>query len=162
MPADLHRAGDHVGLVGRFAGSLHLLAPLPLQGHAAQHGGLAGTGGGTSHSVGGLRRIPQIGQHVHATVFELGRLWVLVLVDHVFVDALVHEFVDLRLHPGLAEGRQVLTGVAVQHQLIMHHLVGVARVVLCFRHFVLGHHHRQVRGCIHIIRKGFSDFVFFM
>ena len=152
VPADLHRTADHVGLVGGFAGGLHLFAPAPLHGHAAQHGGLAGAGGGAAQGVGGIRRVPQVGQHVHAAVFDLGRLRVFVLVDHVLVDAFVHQLVDFRIQPGLAEGRQVLAGVAVQHQLVVHHLVGVAWVVLFFRHLVLGHHDRQVRRCIHIIQ----------
>ena len=49
---------------------------------------------------------------------ELGRLGVLVLVDEVLVDAEVHQLVDLRLLPGLAERGQVLARVAVEEELV--------------------------------------------
>ena len=115
-----------------FPAAFFFFAPAPLQGHAAQHGRLAGAGGGAAQGVGGIRRVPQVGQHVHTAAFDLGRLRVFVLVDHVLVDALVHQLVDFRLYPGLAEGGQVLARVAVQHQLVMHHLVGMAWAVLFF------------------------------
>ena len=46
---------------------------------------------------------------------------------------------DLRLFPGLAEGRQILAGVAVEKQFVLNHLeyvVGKAFVIreLVFRH----------------------------
>jgi hypothetical protein len=55
---------------------------------------------------------------------ELGCLGVLVLVDHVLVDALGHEDPGLRLHPGRDEGRQVEPGAAVEQQLVVDQLVG--------------------------------------
>jgi hypothetical protein len=43
----------------------------------------------------------------------------------------------------------------------VHHLVGVARVMLLFGHLVLGHHERQVGRCVHVIQMAFPGFVFF-
>ena len=63
-------------------------------------------------------RVPQVGQHVDAAPLELGRLGILVLVDQVLVDAEVHQLVDLRLLPGLAERGQVLARVAVEQELV--------------------------------------------
>ena len=72
-------------------------------------------------------RVPQVGQHVDAAPLELGRLGILVLVDQVLVDAEVHQLVDLRLLPGLAEGGQVLAGVAVEEQLVGDRLERLGR-----------------------------------
>ena len=77
--------------------------------------------------LAGLGCVPQVGQHVHAAALELGRLGVLVLVDQVLVDGDVHQAMDLGLLPRLAEGGQVLAGVAVEHQLVddgLERLVG--------------------------------------
>ncbi len=73
--------------------------------------------------VGG-RRVPEAREHVHAAQLELGRLRVLVLVDHVLVEGLGHEPVGLGLHPGRHEGGQVEPGVAVEHELVVDDLVG--------------------------------------
>ena len=59
VPADLHRTADHIWLIRWLTLGTHLLPPSPFHGQPTQHGSLAGTGGGASHSVGGLRRIPQ-------------------------------------------------------------------------------------------------------
>ena len=75
--------------------------------------------------VGRLGRVPQVGHHVDAAPLDLGGLRVLVLVDHVLVDRELHQPVDLGLLPGLAEGGQVLAGVAVEHDLVGDHLEGV-------------------------------------
>ena len=53
---------------------------------------------------------------------ELGRLGILVLVDHVLVDGEIHDLVDLGLLPCLAERGQVLAGVSVQEELVLNHL----------------------------------------
>jgi hypothetical protein len=45
-------------------------------------------------------------------------------VDHILVEALVHELVDSRLNPGLAESRKILAGVAVEQKLVVNQLVG--------------------------------------
>ncbi|EFK05910.1 conserved hypothetical protein [delta proteobacterium NaphS2] len=60
---------------------------------------------------------------------------------------------DLRLYPCGAESRQILAGIAVQHQLVVHRLIDVARVVLSFGKFEFGHPHGKIRGCKHIIQK---------
>ena len=83
------------------------------------------------------RRVPQVGQHVHAAPLDLGRLRVLVLVDHVLVDRQVHEPVHLRLLPGLAERGQVLTGVAVEHELVGHDREGIVGAPLVGRKAIL-------------------------
>ena len=70
-------------------------------------------------------RVPQVGEHVHAAPLDLGGLRVLVLVDHVLVDRQVHQPVDGRLLPRLAERGQVLPGVAVEQQLVGDDGVGV-------------------------------------
>ena len=72
-------------------------------------------------------RVPEVAEDVDAAHLELGRLRVLVLVDHVLVEAVTHQLSRLRLHPGRHEGGQVEAGVAVQHQLIGDHLVGDVR-----------------------------------
>ena len=68
-----------------------------------------------------------------AAPLELGGLRVLVLVDHVLVDREVHQPVDGRLLPRLAERREVLAGVAVEQQ-----LVGDDRVRVLARHSSFG------------------------
>jgi hypothetical protein len=45
--------------------------------------------------LAGIGRVPQVGQHVDAAHFELGRLRVLVLVDHVLVERLGHQLAAL-------------------------------------------------------------------
>jgi hypothetical protein len=147
VPADLHRPADHVRLVGGLAGGLHLsrqrhfMAMPPsiaasLEPVVEQPMVLAASGEFHRSASMCTQR---------ASISAL--CGILVLVDHVLVDALVHQLMDLRVQPGLAEGRQVLAGVAVQHQLVVHHLVSVARVMLVFRHLVLGHHDREVGRC---------------
>ena len=88
-----------------------------------------------------LGRVPQVGQHVDAAALELGRLGVLVLVDEVLVDAEVHQLVDLRLLPGLAERGQVLAGVAVEQELVGDRLEHLGRP-----HLVVGTVRRRQRG----------------
>ena len=51
--------------------------------------------------------------------FDLGGQRILVLVDHVLVDREVHDLVDPRLFPGLAEGCEILAGVAVEKQFVL-------------------------------------------
>ena len=50
-----------------------------------------------------------------------------------------HQAMDLWAFPGLAKGRQVLPGVAVQHQLVSHHGEHVAGVALFLRKLVFRH-----------------------
>jgi len=66
--------------------------------------------------------MPEVGQDIDAAPLQLGGLRVLVLVDHVLVEALGHQQLRLRLHPGRDECREVEPGVAVQDQLIPDYL----------------------------------------
>ena len=151
VPADLDRPGDQVRFVDRLAGGLAFRFPGPLHRHSAQHGRFAGAGRRTTDRVGGLRRVPQIGQHVDAAGLDFGGLRILVLVDHVLVHALVHQSVDFGLGPGLAEGRQVLTGVAVEHQFVMDDRIGMSRILLGLRKLVFRHRDRKIDGSVNII-----------
>ena len=67
---------------------------------------------------------------------DLGGLRVLVLVDHVLVEALGHELLGLRLHPGRDERRDVQARVAVEHQLVVDDLVRDVRGHLAVRELV--------------------------
>jgi hypothetical protein len=116
-----------VGLVGRLAHGLAALLPEPLQRQAAQHRGLAGAGREAACGGGRGGGVPEVAEDADAPHFELGRLRVLVLVDHVLVEAGTHQLSRLGLHPCRHERGQVETGVAVQHQLIGDHLVGDVR-----------------------------------
>ncbi len=69
------------------------------------------------------RNVPEIGEHLDTSALELGRLRVLVLVDQVLVDTQIHQAMDLRLLPRLAERSQVLAGVSVEEQLVRNRLV---------------------------------------
>ena len=108
------------GLVGRLALGRPALLPQALEREPAQHRGLAGAGGRAAGGLVGIRGVPQLAEDVHAAHLELGRLRVLVLVDHVLVEALGHQHLGLRLHPGGHERGQVEPRVAVEHQLVVH------------------------------------------
>ncbi len=123
VPHHLHRPAHHVRLVGGLALRFTLGPPSPLGRHAGQHAGLGRADARRADGVGRLGCVPEVGHHVHAAALDLGGLRVLVLVDHVLVDAQVHERVHLGLLPRLAEGGQVLAGVAVEHELVVHGLV---------------------------------------
>ncbi len=77
--------------------------------------------------------MPQLGQHVNAAHLELGRLRILVLVDHVLVERLRHQPVRFGLHPRAAEGGQIEARAAVENQLVVDQMVGRAG-----RHALLG------------------------
>ena len=68
-----------------------------------------------------------------AARLELGGLRVLVLVDHVLVEALGHQPLGLRLHPRGDERREVQPRVAVEHQLVVDDLVRDVRGHLAAR-----------------------------
>ena len=107
---------------------LSLGPPPPLGGHAAEHACLRRPDrrGADGLAIG---RVPQVGEHVHASALDLRGLRVLVLVDHVLVDREVHQRVDLRLLPRLAERGEVLAGVAVEHHLVGHDLERVVGAI---------------------------------
>ena len=139
LPADLDVDPHHqVGLVDRLALGRSPLLPQPLHRQAAEHRGLARPGGRASGRLLGVGRVPEPAEDVHAAHLELRRLRVLVLVDHVLVEALRHQLPCLGLHPGGHERGQVEPGVAVQHQLVGDHLVGEVRRHLAGRDVVAG------------------------
>ena len=111
---------------------------------AAQHRGLARSGGRRPQRVYGVRGVPEVGQHVHAARLELGGLGILVLVDHVLVESERHDLSDLGLDPRLAERGEVLSRVAVQHELVDDDLADVLRLVLMVVHPILGQRDREV------------------
>ncbi len=139
VPADLHRAGDEIGAVGGFSGGLACSLPAAPHRHAAEHRRLARSGGRAADGIAAGGRVPQIGEHAHAARLDLGGLRVFVPVDHVLVDTIVHQPVNLRLLPCLAEGREVLARVAVEHQFVADSGVDMARVAFPGREPVLGH-----------------------
>ena len=137
VPADLDRAADQVRLVGRLAEGLAPRLPAPFRGHAGQHAGLRRADGRGPDRVGVGGRVPEVGQHVHAADLDLGRLRVFGPVDHVLVDREVHQAVQLRLLPGLAERREVLPRVAIEVELVRDDLENVRRASLVRRKAVL-------------------------
>ncbi|GAA3070789.1 hypothetical protein GCM10020254_13220 [Streptomyces goshikiensis] len=150
VPADLYRAADEVGTVDGEAGGAAAFAPAPFEGEAAEHGRLAGAGGGAAGGRAAGGGVPEVGQDVDAAGFDLGRLRVLVLVDHVLVEALGHQAAHAVVGPGGAEGGQVLGRVAVEEELVVQELVDHlgGRVVL--RHPVLGEDLATQRGSEHV------------
>ncbi len=88
-----------------------------------------------------------------AARFDLGRLRVLLLVDHVLVDAFVHQPMDLRLDPRLAKGRQVLPRIAVQQQLVLERGVDLGRRGFALRKLIPGQRRPELRRGIHIIGR---------
>ena len=95
--------------------------------------------------------MPKIGQHVDAARFNLRRLRVLILVNHVLIDAFRHQLRHLRFRPGLAECSQVLAGVAVKHQLIVNNGVGVPGILRAFGELILWHADTEVVRSINLI-----------
>jgi hypothetical protein len=67
--------------------------------------------------------MPQVGEDRNTAPLELGSLRVLVLVDHVLVDALEHQHPGLRLHPGGDERGKVQPGAAVEQELVVDELI---------------------------------------
>ena len=125
LPADLDVDAHHeVGLVVRLALGRAPLLPASLEREPAEHRRLARPGRRAARRGRGVRRVPERAQDPHAAGLDLRRLRVLVLVDHVLVEALRDEPLRLRLHPRAHEGRDVEAGVAVEHQLVVDHLVG--------------------------------------
>ena len=68
--------------------------------------------------------MPETAEDVDAAPLELRRLRILVLVDHVLVEALRHQLLGLRLHPRGHERGEIHPRVAVEHQLVVDDLVG--------------------------------------
>ena len=124
LPADLDvDAHDEVRLVDRLALGRAPLLPAPLEREPAEHCGLARAGRRAAGRRVRVGRVPEVGEDVHAALLDLGGLRVLVLVDHVLVEALGHELLGLRLHPRRHERGHVEPRVAVEHQLVVDDLV---------------------------------------
>ena len=124
LPADLDVDPHHeVRLVRRLALGLAPFLPPALEREAAQHRRLARPGRRTSGRLTRVGRVPEVAQDRDTARLELGRLRVLVLVDHVLVEALGHQLLGLRLHPRRDERGHVEPRVAVEHQLVVDDLV---------------------------------------
>ena len=95
--------------------------------------------------------MPEVGQHMDAASLDLGRLRILVLVDHVLVDALRHQLGNLRLRPRLAKGGEILAGVAVEHQLVMNDGVSVPGILRALGEFVFGHADGEIVRGVNLI-----------
>lgn len=150
LPADLHRSADQVGAVGRLALGAAAGAPAPFEGEPAEHRGLAGAGGGAAGRGAAGRGVPQVGEDVDAARLDLGGLRVLVLVDHVLVDALAHQTAGAVVRPGGAEGGQVLGRVAVEQQFVVEQGVDDLGGRVLLRHPVLGQYLAAERGREHV------------
>lgn len=123
LPADLDRPAHQIGPVDGQALGLAAGAPAEFEGEAAEHGGFAGPGGRAAGGRAAGRRVPQVGEDVDAAGLDFRGLRVLVLVDHVLVEALVHQAVDAVVGPSGAEGGEVLGRVAVEEQLVAEQFV---------------------------------------
>ena len=138
VPADLDRAAYQVGLVNGFAGGFPAGSPAPQGGHASKHACFTGTDSGTTNRLFILAGIPKIGNNGSATHLNSGCLGIFILVNHVLVNAEIHQHPDLLFIPGLAEGCKILAGIAVQHQFIGHQLESVLRAHRIIRELILG------------------------
>ena len=159
MPANLDGAADQIGPVDGLAVGSATVAPAPLERHAAEHRRLARAGRRTARRARGVWGVPQIGQDVHAALFDRRRLRILILVDHVLVDGVDHQLSRLAFHPRRAERRQVLAGVAVEHQLVADQPVGGSRGHLVFRHSELWRFPRQGPRTVDGIEQLASDII---
>ena len=139
LPADLDVDPHHeVRPICRLARRGATLLPASLQREAAEHRGFAGAGRRAAGRLFGSGRVPEAAEDVDAAHLERCRLRVLVLVDHVLVEALRHQLLRLRLHPGGDEGGEVHARVAVEHQLVVDDLVGDVGGYLTFTQLVSG------------------------
>lgn len=123
VPADLHRTGDQVGPVRGLVLRSAARAPAMQGRHAPEHAGLAGADGGGADRILMRLGVPEIGEHPHTAAFDLGSLRIFVLVDHVLADRQIHQLVQLLALPCLAEGGEVLPGIAIEEELIVHQLI---------------------------------------
>ena len=142
LPHDVDVAAeDEVGAIGRLAGGLAALAPLPLQRQRAEHDRLGGALGARAGRLSG--RVEEVGEHADAALLDLGRLWVLGVVDEVHLQRRVDDPVGLGLHPGRHERREVAHGEAVED------------------HFLADQAHRFLGGHPHlgkfVVRRGLEQ-----
>ncbi len=146
VPADLHRTANEVRLVSGFALGLHLCPPAPFRREATEHRRFAGAGGRAADGVQAVGRIPKIGENMNAASLDLRGLRILVLVAHIFVDALGHQRLHLGFHPGGAKGRKVLPRIAIKQQLIVDKRVSGSRRALLARNLMFWNRQRRIVG----------------
>ena len=166
LPADLDvRAHDDVGLVGGLPVRFPPLAPAPLERHSREHRRLARAGRRAAGRLVLLRSVPEVGEDVDAARLEGRGLRILVLVDHVLVEALGHQALGLGLHPRRHERGHVQTRVAVEHQLVVDDLIRDLRRQLALGELVprdpLGLERvergdQEVRGLLQLLRFMFE------
>ena len=102
--------------------------------------------------------MPQTANDFDAPRLDLCRLGVLILVDHVLVEAFGDQPLRLRLHPRRDERREVHARVAIEHQLVMDDLKCSIRIGLTIgdamtRNGAGGGQHR-VEGQVTLIGAG--------
>ena len=146
LPADVDGAADQVGAATRTALHFTFALPAQLHGDAAENGSFTGADGGTANASGGVGRSPKVGQHANTARFDFRHLRIFVAVHHIFVETFVHQFVDLWLDPGLAEGGKILAGIAIKEQLIVDELVRNVGIVAGDGECVLGQRLRRKIG----------------
>ncbi len=83
--------------------------------------------------------VPEVSDDVDTAVFQLRRLGILRFVDGIFLQGFRHETHGLGLHVGLAEGAQILTGVALVQQIVLDDLISDLGVDGILSQPVLGH-----------------------
>ena len=137
LPAHLDvDAHDDVRLVGRLPRGRSRLLPAPLEREPAEHRRLARARRRAARRLVCFGRMPEPAEDVDAAHLELGGLRILVLVDHVLVEALGHEPLRLRLHPRADERGEVEPRIPVEHQLVVDDLVRAVRRHLVCRQLV--------------------------
>ncbi len=128
LPADLVAArDDEVRAVRRVdvdARGLRKRLPAEQRGQAAQHAGLRRAHRGGAHGLLVLVGVPQILDDTHAAVLQVGRHRVLVLVDGVLLQRVLHQFGSFGFHVSLDESAQVLVRVALGADVLADDLAG--------------------------------------
>ena len=110
LPNHLHTGrDDEIRFIDRKTFCLTSLLPAFQGGDTTQHTSLGRTHRTRTRAIRFLRRVPQLGKDIHASTFDLRRLRVLRLVDHVLIHVLGHHFSSVIIHPCSHESRQVQT-----------------------------------------------------
>jgi hypothetical protein len=139
LPAHLDIDAHHeIRFAGGLVRGLPAMLPTAFEGKPSEHCRLARSGRRAADRGIGVRGMPEPAEDVYAAGFDLRGLSVLILVDHVLVEALGHQPVGLGLHPGGDERRHVQAGIPVQHQLVVNDLVGNVGGELSTRQLVPG------------------------
>ena len=89
-----------------------------------------------------------------AAFLYFGGLRIFVLVDHVLVDRVRHQLLDLILNPGRAEGREILARIPVQQKFVPDKGIGRTRFGSTFRHPKLGQDTLRRLGCVNVQKAG--------